>query len=121
MILGPDSETAARAALAAGEQGRFFEYMALFYRNQGIENSGYVTDDFLTAIAKAAGVADLDKWNSARASSTWTSELAATDSEATSLGLTGTPTIQVVGPGGKKVLSGVPSEAQLEAAIRAAS
>ena len=52
-----------KAALAAGEQDRFWNFLQLFYLNQGGENSGYVTDGFLTSIAKGAGVPDIDKWN----------------------------------------------------------
>ena len=44
-IIGPDSTAAAKAALAAGEQGRYWNFIELFYRNQGTENSGYVTDE----------------------------------------------------------------------------
>ena len=55
-IIGGDSVPAAKAALAAGEQGRYWQFIDLFYRNQGTENSGYVTDQFLEAIAKGAGV-----------------------------------------------------------------
>src|SRR5262249_5374517 len=62
LIIGPDSKPAMRATLAAGEQNRFWQFLQLFYLNQGGENSGYVTDSFLTNIAKAAGVSDLDKW-----------------------------------------------------------
>src|SRR5215207_9333609 len=74
-IIGPDSVSAAKAALAAGEQGRYWSFVELFYRNQGTENSGYVTDDFLTSVAKGAGVADINKWNQDRQSSKWDSAL----------------------------------------------
>ena len=37
------STLAAKAALAASEQGRYWNYVELFYRNQGTEDSGYVT------------------------------------------------------------------------------
>jgi protein-disulfide isomerase len=121
LIIGPDSQPAAEAALAAGEQDRFFNYIELFYRNQGEENSGYVTDAFMTAIAKDAGVADLDAWHAARRDPKWVAEFKAIDSEANRLKLPGTPAIQVVGPGGKEVLPGIPSAAQIEAAIRAAA
>ena len=63
LIIGPDSKPAMRAVLAAGEQDRFWNFLQLFYLNQGGENSGYVTDSFLTGIAKGAGVPDIDKWN----------------------------------------------------------
>jgi protein-disulfide isomerase len=120
VIIGAQSKPASEAALAAGEQDKFFNYIELFYRNQGEENSGYVTDDFMTAIAKGAGVPDIDKWNTDRDSSKWPRELAAIDAEAHQLGLSGTPSIQVVGPAGKKVLPGIPNASQLEAAVKAA-
>ncbi|GAC1437168.1 MAG: hypothetical protein NVSMB51_10310 [Solirubrobacteraceae bacterium] len=53
--LGSDSLRAARAAGAAAQAGRLWQFAALFYRNQGVENSGYVTSGFLRAIAGAAG------------------------------------------------------------------
>jgi protein-disulfide isomerase len=52
-ILGADSERAARLAVAAALQNRLWQFVDLFYRNQGDENSGYVTDDFLTKLARA--------------------------------------------------------------------
>jgi len=52
-ILGPQSDPAARAALAASLQNRLWEYADLFYRNQDDENSGYVTPDFLATLARA--------------------------------------------------------------------
>jgi protein-disulfide isomerase len=59
-FLGPDSVTAARAAAAAGEQDKLWDFQDLFYKNQGTENTGYVTDAFIEDIAKAAGL-DVDK------------------------------------------------------------
>ncbi len=105
VIIGPQSTPASEAALAAGEQDHFFNYMELFYRNQGQENSGYVTDDFMTAIAKGAGVPDLDQMEQ-RPQFTRSGRLSSRRSTArrTRLGLSGTPSIQVVGPGGKKLL-----------------
>lgn len=53
--LGPDSLRAARAAAGAGRVGRLWQFAAIFYRNQGIENSGYVTGSFLGQVSRAAG------------------------------------------------------------------
>lgn len=106
LIIGPDSKPAMKAALAAGEQGRFWNYLQLFYRNQGEENSGYVTDAFLTGIANAAGVDDIDKWNQSRNGSQWDSVIANGSNQAESLGFNGTPSILVAGPNGQKALSG---------------
>jgi len=118
-IIGPDSVSAAKAALAAGEQGRYWSFVELFYRNQGTENSGYVTDDFLTSVAKGAGVADINKWNQDRQSSKWDSALSKVKSDAQSLGLNATPSIVVEGPGGRRVVgSGVIPLGQIERAIK---
>jgi protein-disulfide isomerase len=106
LIIGPDSKPAMKATLAAGEQGRFWNYLQLFYRNQGGENSGYVTDAFLTSIANAAGIPDIDKWDQSRNSSQWDSVLSNGTSQAESLGFNGTPSIMVQGPNGQKALSG---------------
>jgi protein-disulfide isomerase len=118
-ILGPDSVTAAKAALAAGEQGRYWNFIELFYRNQGEENSGYVTDDFLTSIAKGAGVADISKWNADRKSPKLKAEIAKVHSDASALGLNATPSFVVEGPGGQKPLgSGVIPLSQIQSAIK---
>jgi protein-disulfide isomerase len=121
-IIGPQSPIASRAAYAAGEQGRGWSFVELFYRNQGEENSGYVTDSFLTSIAKGAGVKDLDKWNSDRSdNSKWDPLLSKNDSDAKSLGFTGTPSVLVEGPGGKKPFTTIPTVSQIEAAVKSVS
>jgi protein-disulfide isomerase len=118
-IIGPDSTEAAKAALAAGEQGRYWNFVELFYRNQGTENSGYVTDDFLTNVATGAGVPDLDKWNQDRQSPKWDAALSKVQGETQSLGINSTPTVVVQGPGGKQVVgSGVLPLSQIESAIK---
>jgi protein-disulfide isomerase len=117
-ILGPDSTTAAKAALAAGEQGRYWNFVELFYRNQGEENTGYVTDDFLTSIAEAVGVQDISKWNADRNSSKIDAELRKIQNDAGALGLHATPSFVVEGPGGQKVVgSGVLPLSQIESVI----
>jgi protein-disulfide isomerase len=118
-IIGPQSPIASRAAYAAGEQGSGWNFIELFYRNQGTENSGYVTDSFLTSIANGAGVKDMNKWNSDRNdNSKWDPLLQKNDSEAKSLGFTGTPSILVEGPGGKKPFTTIPTVSQIQAAVK---
>jgi protein-disulfide isomerase len=119
-IIGPQSVIAAQAALAAGEQGRYWNFVELFYRNQGDENSGYVTDEFLTAIARGAGIPDIRRWNFDRTSPRWDDALSKTRTAADSLGIGSTPTIVAEGPGGTKVVgSGVTSVDDIEGAIQA--
>jgi protein-disulfide isomerase len=57
-FIGDDSVTAGRAGAAAGQQNKLWNFVDVFYFNQGEENSGYVTKDFLTTINTAAGVND---------------------------------------------------------------
>jgi protein-disulfide isomerase len=114
------STAAAKAALSASKQGRYWNFVQLFYRNQGTEESGYVTPAFLKAIAKGAGVKDIAKWNRDRESARWDAVLAQTASEAQSLGLGGTPSVVVEGPGGQKVLT-APEFDDIEDAIQAVS
>jgi protein-disulfide isomerase len=123
LIIGPDSKPAMRAALAAGDQGRFWNFLQLFYLNQGGENSGYVTDDFLTRIANGAGVPDIDKWNTDRNDSKWDATIQQGSSQADSFGFTGTPSILVEGPKGQKAIGGgtIPTLAQIQAAIQQVS
>lgn len=122
-IISEESIPAGAAAVAAGQQGRGWDFIELFYRNQGREASGYVTDEFLTEIAKKAGVPDISKWNTARNSRAAVAEVTRTTEEAKRLGLTGTPSLAVEGPGvkGLEVLGTPGSSDALEAAIAAAS
>jgi protein-disulfide isomerase len=55
-FLGADSDVAGRAAQAAATRNRMWNFVDLFYRNQGRENSGYVTDAFLSKIARGVGL-----------------------------------------------------------------
>ena len=100
-IIGQESIPAGAAAIAAGKQGRGWTFIELFYRNQGPEASGYVTDEFLTEIARGAGVSDLEKWNKDRKSSATLAEVERTSEEAEKLEFTGTPSFAVEGPGTK--------------------
>src|SRR3954452_20493060 len=54
-FIGGDSVTAARAAVASGAQNRLWNFVDLFYKNQGTENTGYVTDKFITDLASSVG------------------------------------------------------------------
>jgi protein-disulfide isomerase len=55
-FIGPDSVTAARAAAAAGAQNKLWDFVDLFYKQQGTENTGYVTDKFIQNLATSVGI-----------------------------------------------------------------
>lgn len=55
-FVGEDSLRAGRMAAAAAGQNRLWSFADAFYRDQGEENTGYVTDAFLQSTANAAGL-----------------------------------------------------------------
>jgi protein-disulfide isomerase len=119
-IIGEQSLPAGAAALAAGAQGRGWNFVELFYRNQGAEDSGYADDAFLEALARGAGVRDVAKWNRERDEST--AEVEETTAEAEQLGFTGTPSLAIRGPktGGLEPIETPGSTGDLETAIEEA-
>lgn len=121
-IIDADSIPAAEAAIAAGKQERGWNYVEIFYRNQGEEGSGYVSDEFLTAIARAAKVPDLARWNSDRKSASVKVEVEEATAEAEHLGFEGTPSFAVQGPDtrGLEALGLLESAGAIEEAISAA-
>lgn len=124
VIISEESYPAGQAALAAGDQGRGWNYLELFYRNQGKEASGYVTDEFMTSIAKGAGVEDIPTWNKERNGSRIKEEVEATTSEASNkLGFSGTPSFAIKGPStnGLELLNLPESTQGFEEAINEAS
>jgi protein-disulfide isomerase len=124
VIISEQSYPAGQAALAAGAQGRGWNYIELFYRNQGEERSGYVTNEFMTSIAKGAGVEDIPTWNKERNSSKFVQEVEATTKEAQDkYEFSGTPSFTIRGPStnGTEILSNPESVGEFEDAINEAS
>jgi protein-disulfide isomerase len=122
VVVGEQSIPAGAAAQAAALQGRGWNYIGIFYRNQGKENSGYASDNsFLEAVAKAAGVKDLAKWNADREILTkWVEE---NTEEAHNNGLRSAPSFTVRGPKLNEELEVVgtsPTAETLEEAIEGA-
>jgi protein-disulfide isomerase len=122
-IIGEESADAGAAALAAGEQGKGWSFVEIFFHNQGGENTEYITDEFLTAVARAAGVPDIAKWNDDRQSQHIRNQVLASGEEAERLGFSGTPSFAVEGPGsqGTEAVGTPGSSSDLESAISDAS
>lgn len=122
-IIGEQSKPAGAAALAAGAQGRGWNYLELFYRNQGEENSGYADDEFLTAVAKAAGVKDIAQWEKDRKSKKTIGEVEESTAQAQTYGFTGTPSFAIEGPAtnGVELLGNLSTPEEFEEAIESAS
>jgi protein-disulfide isomerase len=123
IIIGPESVPAGEAALAAGAQGKGWNFIELFYRNQGEENSGYVTEEFIESIGTAAGVPDLDKWNQERKSGKYKKQVEETTAQAGKLGFNATPSFAIEGPktNGLELLGTPESAEELEKAIKKAA
>ncbi|MFC0601637.1 DsbA family protein [Streptomyces palmae] len=61
-VFGQESEQAARAAWAAGRQKRFWQFHEQGYGKPRERNRGEFAQDKLVAMARAAGVGDLDRF-----------------------------------------------------------
>jgi protein-disulfide isomerase len=116
-FLGPDSITAARAALAAGEQNHYWPYHTLLFENQGEENSGYVTDDFLKSLAEDTPGLDVQKWEDQRTGNSFTKELQAVQAKAQASGVNSTPTLVFKGPGGQVKIDRLTKYDQISSAV----
>ncbi len=79
------------AALAAGRQDKMWYFVELFYREQGQEDSGYVTDAYLRAIAKQVPGLNLSAWETARHDPRLAAEVTKDGQIASQLGFDGTP------------------------------
>ena len=106
------------AALAAGRQNYLWDYVELFYRQQGIEGTSYVTETYLDGLAKQVLPMNLEAWRAARNDSSLIAELQLDRQTATTAGIQGTPTLIFQGSRGKaQTPETVPSYDQLEQAI----
>jgi protein-disulfide isomerase len=107
------------AAYAAGAQGRAANFIELFYNEQGIEGSGYVTTGFLNGLARQIPGLDYSKWQSASSSTTYSNAVLSDQQDAAKAGFSSTPTIVVSGPNGSHpITSSTIDYATLESAIK---
>jgi protein-disulfide isomerase len=79
------------AALAAGRQNRMWSFLELFYREQGEEGTGYVTERYLHELAGQVPGLDLAGWTASRSDPELASVVAADVRAARSAGLMSTP------------------------------
>lgn len=117
VFLGPDSVAAARGAIAAGGQDRYWQYAHLLFENQGAENSGYATDEFLTNLAEETQGLDVEKWDAARGKEFIEEELNAVQKRATEANIQATPTLVISGPDGERKLRGAVPISEVEKAV----
>jgi protein-disulfide isomerase len=95
------------AALAAGRQARAWQYIELFYHEQGQEGTGYVTDSYLQSLAKQIPGLNVAQWKSARSSRALSDTVRADATAAQIAGANATPALIFKGPKGTRALSGM--------------
>jgi Thioredoxin len=88
------------AALAAGQQGKLWNFVETFYHEQGEEDSGYVTESYIQGIARQLPGLNLSQWMSARSEAALANEVASDQQAANGAGLNGTPAFLIGRSGG---------------------
>jgi protein-disulfide isomerase len=99
-FLGEDSVTAARAVAAAAAQNRAWPLVDLLYRNQGQENSGYVTRDFVLSLSRSVPGLDEDRLLRDQSGAAAQRMVHAGSAAFARLGFQGTPSFQLGRTGG---------------------
>jgi protein-disulfide isomerase len=116
-------DTQQSAAYAAGKQNLAWYYIELFYRQQGAEDSGYVTRSFIDGIAEQIPKLSLTTWQTDAGSKSLVDQVNADQSLAESqYRFNATPSLTISGPKGTASLgSAVLTYAQLAQAVKAVS
>ena len=110
------------AALAAGNQKKAWNYIELFYHEQGDETSSYVTDKYLSGLAAQIPGLNVSQWGSDRQASDLTTKVNGDTQAAAAAGYNSTPTILVSGPKSQaQPIVGDTSYGQLQSAIQSVS
>ncbi len=93
------------AALAAGKQNKMWNFLELFYHEQGEEDSGYVNEAYLQNLARQVPGLNFAKWNSDRNDPELASQVVSDGQAANNVGFDGTPSFLIGHTGGamKKV------------------
>ncbi|MBI3752200.1 MAG: thioredoxin domain-containing protein [Chloroflexi bacterium] len=109
---GTESLRLAVGAACAAEQGKYWDFHDLVFWNQGRENRGDHSDEFIARIATAAEV-EMTAWSSCITRTDLAQQVATRTTEAAAAGINSTPTLRING----KALSGVPTYDQLHTLI----
>jgi protein-disulfide isomerase len=110
------------AAYAAGAQGKAWNYIELFYHEQGQEATGYVNQNYLNGLASQIPGLNYSQWLTDSKNSTYASQVTADEQAAASRGFNSTPTIVVQGPKGQaQPIVGTTDYGTLESAINSVS
>lgn len=100
-FIGPESEAGRGVAAGAAEQNLIWPFTENVYNNQGTENTGYMTQDFLTEQASNVEGLDVDKALAAAKSDYAQKYATESDQKAQDLGVSSTPSFAVTPEGGE--------------------
>ena len=115
-------KTQQAAALAAGQQNKFWNFAELFYHEQGAEGTGYVTTQYLTGLAQQIPGLNMTTWESSRNNSSLGNEVVSQVNNGTAHGVQGTPTLIITGPKGSVQPSdAVPGYSELQQDVKQVS
>ncbi len=89
------------AALAAGKQQKMWQFVELFYHEQGEEDSGYVNESYLQGLAQQVPGLNLTQWTSDRSDPAFNNQVEADAQAANNNGFTGTPSFTIGKTGGE--------------------
>jgi protein-disulfide isomerase len=110
------------AALAAGKQNKAWNFILLFYHEQGAEGSGYVNQGFLNGLAQQVPGLNMAKWQADSRNPTLLARVQADEQAAQARGFNSTPSITVQGPKGSgQPIVGPPSYSDLQSEIKQVS
>lgn len=113
-FLGEDSVKALRVALAAANQNKLWDVVEAFYRNQGQENTGWVTDKKIDEVLAEVPGLDAAKVLADAKASKITDEISKLSTEASGRKVQGTPWF-FIGIGKKEPYEIQPTELTPEA------
>jgi len=99
-IIGPDSVTASHGAHCANDQGLFWEYHDILYSNWTGENNGWASSENLAKFAQEINL-DMEKWSDCMINENHSQTILASNEDARTLELTGTPSFFIIGSDGK--------------------
>jgi len=112
--VGPESDLGLRAVLAAGMQDKLWSLVNVLYANQGVENSGWLTEDSLRSFAASVPGLDVDKMFSDLSSVEVETQMEDARAAAVQAGVNSTPSFEVGPTGGALTLV---SQADLREAL----
>ena len=123
ILSAPDSPRGQAATIAASLQNKAFQFAALLYLNQGLEDTGWLTEDFISHDAASVDGMDTRRVLDDQTASEVKNTVNDVDGQASAQNFSATPTLLLNHKGQKAHVfnpPGLPDPAKLQSAIEAA-